>query len=475
MEIIVVGGGTAGYVTALILKEKFREQANIKIIKSKDIGIIGVGEGTTEHWNDFLKYMNINPQLMIKECGATYKAGIMFKGWGEKDYLHSVDCQYDIFKGQENIGSLSLIHNKKRLAHDSVYESQVRASEPRISQFHFDTFKLNTFLQNLAIKRNIEVIDDIIHQVHTGPKGIASLQSETKTYTANLYIDCTGFKRLLIGKLGAKWKSYKKYLKVNAAFTFQTPDEENYNLWTLAKAMKFGWRFKIPVQGRHGNGYIFCDKYTDVETAKVEVEKELGHEINIAKTFKFDPGRLDKTWIKNCVAVGLAANFVEPLEATSIGTSIQQAYLLMHNLSSPNGAIRQQYNEQVVSIMDNIRDFIYLHYLRWHKHNWFWKNFTWENAPPTLKKMLSIWQRRLPLNDDVKGSDFKLFWGRNYLQVLYGMGMYDYNKEIEKQYNCLSNSYKSMVDHYYKNIMPQNFSDLVSHKEYIRKLNGIPN
>ena len=89
--------------------------------------------------------------------------------------------------------------------------------------------------------------------------------------------------------------------------------------------------------------------------------------------------------------------------------------------------------------------------------------------------MLSIWQRRLPLNDDVKGSDFKLFWGRNYLQVLYGMGMYDYNKEIEKQYNCLSNSYKSMVDHYYKNIMPQNFSDLVSHKEYIRKLNGIPN
>ena len=208
---------------------------------------------------------------------------------------------------------------------------------------------------------------------------------------------------------------------------------------------------------------------------EVEVEKELGHEINIAKTFKFDPGRLDKTWIKNCVAVGLAANFVEPLEATSIGTSIQQAYLLMHNLSSPNGAIRQQYNEQVVSIMDNIRDFIYLHYLRWHKHNWFWKNFTWENAPPTLKKMLSIWQRRLPLNDDVKGSDFKLFWGRNYLQVLYGMGMYDYNKEIEKQYNCLSNSYKSMVDHYYKNIMPQNFSDLVSHKEYIRKLNGIPN
>lgn len=470
MEIIVLGGGTAGYVTALILKEKYREKVNIKIIKSKDIGIIGVGEGTTEHWDDFLKFININPDLMIKECGATYKSGIMFKGWGEKDYLHSIDEQYDIFKGQENIGCLNLIHQKGDLYHGSIPESMLPAANARMRQFHFDTFKLNTFLQKTATQKNIEVIDDIIENVHTGNKGIAFLKSKTKTYTADMYIDCTGFKRLLIGKLGAKWKSYKKYLKVNAAFTFQTPDEDNYNLWTLAKAMKFGWRFKIPIQGRHGNGYIFCDKYTDVETAKVEVEKELGHEITVAKNFKFDPGCLDKVWIKNCVAVGLSANFVEPLEATSIGTSIQQAYLLMHNLSCPSEAVRKQYNEQVQSIMENIRDFIYLHYLRWNRHNWFWKNFTEMNAPPSLRKMLNVWRRRLPINDDVKGSDYNLFWARNYLQVLYGMGMYDYNKDIEKQYDFMPNTYKSMGDHYYKYILPKSFANLITHKEYIEKM-----
>ena len=339
-------------------------------------------------------------------------------------------------------------------------------------QYHFDTFKLNAFLEKLSLQREIEIIDDIIEEVELNNKGIAAIHSKSQTYKADFFVDCTGFKRMLIDKLGAKWVSYSKYLKVNSAITFQTPDEDNYNLWTLAKAMNYGWRFKIPVQGRHGNGYIFCDKYTTPEKAKAEVEKELGHKITIAKHIKFEPGRLDKTWIKNCVAVGLSANFVEPLEATSIGTSIQQAFLLMHNLQNNSESIRKEYNTQILGIMDNVRDFVYLHYLTWKKHNWFWKNYSYHNAPPSLKNLLSICKQRLPIDNDIKGGDYKLFWSKNFIQVLYGIGFYSvYRKNVEKEYLFLPESFKEMLHEYFKNQLKNKYNNipLVNHKEIINE------
>jgi|TARA_R100000149_G_C5879877_1_gene144590 tryptophan halogenase len=471
MEIIILGGGTAGYVTALILKHKFRERVNIKVIKSKDIGIIGVGEGSTEHWSDFLNFIQVDPIEMLKECGATYKFGVMFQGWGKPDYLHSLDFDFYIERGQEHIGYLKRIVEDKKLNHEFFYENKM-PFDFKPFQYHFDTFKLNTFLEKLSKQRDIEIIDDIIEDVKLSHKGISTIHSKDKKYEADFFIDCTGFKRILINKLGAKWVSYKKYLKVNSAITFQTPDEDNYNLWTLAKAMDYGWRFKIPVQGRHGNGYIFSDKYTTPEKAQAEVEKELGHKINVAKHIKFDPGRLDKTWIKNCVAIGLSANFVEPLEATSIGTSIQQAFLLMHDLQSNSESIRKNYNKEVVNIMDNVRDFVFLHYLTWKKHNWFWKNYSQMNAPPSLMNFLSICKKRLPINNDLKGSDYKLFWSRNFIQVLYGIGFYSlYKKNLEKQFEFMPESFKSMVDSYFKNNLENKYNNVVfkTHKQIINE------
>ena len=470
-KIIIVGGGSAGYLTALILKQKFQEKINIKIIKSSAIGIIGVGEGSTEHWSDFLSFVKIDKELMVKECGATYKFGIMFEGWGNKNYLHSIDKEIDVILGQEHIGYLNLLSNNKRLNHNFVYKNKLPVQpsfEP--NQYHFDTYKLNIFLEKIAKERNIEIVDDIIEDVIVNNKGIDYITSKKTKYDADFFIDCTGFKRLLISKLGAKWKSYKKYLKVNSAITFQTEEEENYNCWTLAKAMKFGWRFKIPVQGRNGNGYIFSDKYTTPEKAKIEVEKELGYKIQIGKHIKFDPGRLDNVWIKNCVAIGLSANFVEPLEATSIGTSIQQAYLLMHNLANPSVSVRQQYNNQVKSIMENIVDFIYLHYFAWHKHNWFWKNYDFFNAPPSLKKMFDLWSRRLPINDDIKGSNYKLFWASNFIQILDGINFYVSKKSIKKQYSFLPEEDKNKLQNYFNNIFKEKYVNSIykTHKEIIK-------
>ena len=275
-----------------------------------------------------------------------------------------------------------------------------------------------------------------------------------------------------MNKLGAKWVSYGKYFKVNSAITFQTPDEDNYNTWTLAKAMDYGWRFKIPVQGRHGNGYIFSDKCTTPEKARKEIEKELGHKINIGKHIKFDPGRLDKAWVKNCVAVGLSANFIEPLEATSIGTSIQQAYLLMHNLQNNSETIRTEYNNKVIAIMNNIRDFVFLHYLPWKKHNKFWKNYMTDNAPSSLKRLLSISKKRLLIDDDIEGGDYKLFWAKNFIQVLYGIGFYKlHNKNLNKQYSFVPETFKIMMNQYFDNELKQRYNniELKSHKNIINE------
>lgn len=468
MNVTIVGAGTAGFVTALILKEKHKEKINVKIIKSKDIGIIGVGEGSTEHWHDFMKFVNITPTEIIKECGATFKFGIMFEGWSKKNYLHSVNNKFEIKRGQEHSSYLKISLDKKNFT-SRLINKNLLSSDLIPNQYHFDTFKLNNFLEKKCLERKIKIIDDIICEVLTDKKGIKEIRSKKRKYKSDLFVDCTGFKRVLIKNLGSKWKSYKKYLKLNSAITFQTKDENNYNLWTLAKAMKNGWRFKIPVQGRHGNGYIFCDKYTSPQNAKDELEKELGYKINIGKHIKFNPGRLEKVWIKNCVAIGLSANFVEPLEATSIGTSIQQAYLLMHNLNF-NKQVIENYNNSVEQIMENIRDFIILHYLCGRKDTKFWSDISKIKLPKSLKHKLNLWNNRFPIDEDFQGSDYKLFTSSNFIQVLNGLNIFN-RKNIIKQYSLVPDLLKKYINDSLDKL--NNYYRLVetkTHKQFIEEI-----
>tara|TARA_R100001244_G_scaffold105562_2_gene78314 strand:+ start:1406 stop:2878 length:1473 start_codon:yes stop_codon:yes gene_type:complete len=470
-NIVIVGAGTAGYITALILKTKFQEKINITIVKSKDVGIIGVGEGSTEHWTDFLNFMGIEPFEMIRRCGATYKAGVYFKDWTKKDYIHSVDDTFVHRMGQELISYVKLIKDKRNLFLDTLFKSKINKINNSCypNQFHFDTFKLNSFLNKRAKKCKIKIVDDLIDEVVLKKSGeIHYIKSNKNKYTGDLFIDCTGFKRILINKLGGKWHSYKDYLKVNSAITFQTPEEDNYDLWTTAKAMKYGWRFKIPVQGRSGNGYIFSDEYTDTDEAHKELEKDLGHKIKIIKDLKFDPGRLENVWIKNCVAVGLSANFVEPLEATSIGTSIQQAYLLMHNIVNVDESVITRYNKQVITIMDNVRDFVFLHYLCGRKDTEFWRDVNKIKPPLSLDNNLKLWKNRVPINDDIDGTVYKLFWAPNFSQVLYGLNYFDI-KKIKNQFNSYSAITQTKLNWYFNDELRRltKISEKVLHKNEI--------
>jgi tryptophan halogenase len=476
-KITVVGGGTAGFVAALILKHRFPHKT-VNMIRSKRIGIIGVGEGSTEHWNEFMQYIGVSYRTIIKECDATFKSGIMFRGWADEDYLHSIGPEHELKNGQYPIAYGKIIGenmSRKSMNPSLAWENRIYAnrldpqSDSPWNQYHFNTQKLNDFLTNRALKSNIEIIDDEILDVVLNESGeIDHLIGEQGTYHSDFYIDSTGFSKLLISKLGAKWQSYGEYLKMKAAIVFPIADTEEYNMWTVAQAMDYGWMFKIPVWGRSGNGYIFDSDYITPEQAKEEVEKFVGHKIEVGKTLHFDPGALDRVWIKNCCAIGLSSSFVEPLEATSIGTSIQQTFLLMHRLPNYDDDTIEKYNKDIGDILINLRDFIILHYITKKDNTQFWKDVQKLPIPESLAKNLKKWKKNLPIADDFKGStDYKLFSEAHHIHILAGLNLFD-TELIRQEYNMMHPVMKERVENFIRETRTfEKTQPTVGHKEFI--------
>jgi flavin-dependent dehydrogenase len=473
-SVLVVGGGTAGLISAIILKRKL--DLKIDVVHSKNIGIIGVGEGSTEHFKSFLNFVGLDQWEIIKECDATYKSGIMFEGWTDNRYMHLVSGEFNLKVGQYSYIYANQIANRSNYLHNlPVWENlidpyflQDRHAMP-FNQFHFNTHKLNDYLIRVAKQIGINVMEDDINDVTLNEQGeINFIQGEKQNYKYDFYIDATGFRKVLIGKLGAKWKSYSKYLKMNSAFVFPTEDTENYNIWTLAKAMKNGWMFRIPVWGRHGNGYIFSDQYTSLEDAKKEVDDLFGKEVNIGKKFQFDPGCLEECWIKNCCAVGLAAAFVEPLEATSIGTTIQQSFLLMHRLANYDDRTISRFNKSFSDIMENIRDFIVLHYITKRDDTQFWRDVAKIELPETLAENLEMWKTRLPIDEDFnKMSNYIMFKADNYSVVMAGLNLFD-SEAIKREFNMHSQlTKKEAVNILCERMKTADSIKYITHKQFI--------
>jgi hypothetical protein len=480
-SLTVVGGGTAGLISALILKE--RSSINVNLIYSSNIGIVGVGEGSTEHFSDFMSFVGIKPSEIIKECDATFKIGVMFDNWiKDYKYLHNVGPSFSQKFGQyHGIYAKEISDGSNYLYPNNIEKNIIETISvnvdinPPTNQYHFNTFKLNEFLKNLAINKGINVFDDDIIDVSLDKDGqIDKLIGKKQNYHSDFYIDATGFKRLLMNRLDVKWISFKKYLKLNSAITFPTKDEDNYNYWTLAKAMNSGWRFKIPTWGRHGNGYIYDSNFINAENAKIEIEKELGHDIEIGKVFNFDPGALETVWTKNCVAIGLSGCFFEPLEATSIGLSIQQSFLLMHRIANYDEKVINEYNQSFNTMTNNVRDFIVLHYLTKRNDTDFWKNIINVEIPESLRYNLEKWKNKLPIKEDFKdNSEYCLFGPANFIVVMAKLNLF--NKDaILKEYNFLNNGLKDMTSNTINQIIfNDNTQKYINHKKIIEIIKEI--
>ena len=449
-RVAVVGGGSAGLVAALILKTRF-PSFDIDIIRSEKIGIVGVGEGSTEHWTAFMDFIGIHYFDIVKECDSTFKSGIMFKDWGDKDFLQSISSGFSQTEKKYHYAYAKQIADNaepKDLMSSHTWDSSVNTwfmsnhtSSP-VLQFHFNTHKLNDFLTTVSEHKGIRFFDDEISDIQLNDQGeIASIKGNQGTYEYDFYIDSTGFKRLLIDKLGAKWISYSKYLKMKSAIMFASEmPAGNIPMYTTAQAMDYGWMFSIPTYGRTGNGYIFDSDHIDKDSAHAELEKFLKRSVEINKEINFDPGALDTPWIKNCCAVGLSASFVEPLEASSIGTSIQQAFLLSDLIINYNESAIKKYNKLMTGVLENIRDFVILHYLTKKSNTDFWIAARNIELPDSLSSKLELWKNKLPTVDDfVESSQFRLFSDSHHILILHGLGLLDADK--------IKQEYEFMVDH----------------------------
>ena len=250
--------------------------------------------------------------------------------------------------------------------------------------------------------------------------------------TGDLYIDCTGFKKLLMNAVGNKWISYKKNLIMNSAIPFRLPYQAVHDIAaeTRATAMNAGWTWRIPLYNDIGLGYVYCDDFISYEEALEELRLYYPHaDINPVKHLKFEAGRLEKLWQKNCVSLGLASGFVEPLEATSIHATKLQVDALIEALN--NNSSQEDYNKNMGIVYDDIKDFILLHYLGGRTDTKFWQHCSsGDILTDRVKDILEIASHRMLTEDDIPNPYNHLSY-RAWNHVLAGLGKF--SKEVAEK------------------------------------------
>lgn len=485
-KIIVLGGGTAGLISAITTKQAFPNYS-VKVVESDTIGIIGVGEGSTEHWRRWVEYCKIDLKELVRETDAALKKGIKFENWNGdgKSYFHSLGELFFPYNQPVNTNEfLKALIVQGIKTEDVLLETNLIEQTGGIytvNQYHFNTFKLNAYLHKICSQRGIELITDTITDVTLTENGdVSSLTGEKATYDGDFFIDSTGFKRIISSKLGVKWVSYKKYLPMNHALAFPTNDVSDLKPYTLSRALSSGWNWRISTQGRYGNGYVFCDEFIDSTKAYDEIQSFYSEKVEIAKDIKFDAGRVDKFWVNNCLSIGLSASFVEPLEASSIGNTILQSFVFCEMLEDwyEDRSVSESYDKHFISCFNNIVDFIQLHYITKRNDTEFWKALpSMMTHTDFVKENLEHFKKHLPAQHYFSGR-YSMFNAPNWAQVMAGLELYDKeflkNKLIQTHGEGIIESKLQEYDRYLLDTEHDSYMDhgiLLSQNNIVVKIN----
>lgn len=488
-KILILGTGTAGLIAASMIKESYGDKVDISVYYDKNQENIGVGEGTIPNIHNVLDTLGISVQDLIKSIGATIKLGINFKNWiPGKKYFHGfseiVEPSDDVFFNETETTACYGIANG--IYHGASLHNESTTKIPN-SKFnygyaiHLDTLKFSKYIR-CVVKNKIKFVDDTLVDSVIENGFIKNLVFEKSgTVSADFYVDCSGFNSLLMGKLTNGWVDISDILPLDTAIPQQVPiGNRDINSNTLAEATSNGWIWQIPVGERYGTGYLYSSKFTSHEEAREDYSKWLkaNHNVELEsnRIIKYHPGYHKDFCIGNCVAIGLASGFVEPLEATGIGVIIEQVGslidygILLNNLEFDRKII----NKINRDLYESIIDFISFHYITGRTDSDFWRY---------MKDHKSEWAKDLEEKCRVDFIGYhhikNTFWSiDSCIQVANGLEMF--NPENVNQYmkNKVDSEYfiEKMKTEFYrqKEIKNNNMRTSISHREYLNTiLSGI--
>lgn len=418
-HIVILGGGSAGWITACLLHHRWAEKGGqVTLIESPEIGIIGVGEGSTPQLKAMFDHLGIAESEWMAACDATYKLGIRFTGWSERE---GFDSYFHPFPGPTDLHSEPGFTRNCAMARrgfdvpalpDDWFLAAKLAEEgkgPAASEnfpfapsygYHFDAYKLGAFLRDWVTPRGVTHLPLKVADVELNGEGdVAALICESgERVEGDLFVDCSGFRAMIAEKaLGATFLPFAENLFADSAVVMPTERGLTYTPQTEAIAMKAGWRWSIPLTTRVGNGYVYSSKYISDEDAEAELRAAIGttDSETLARFLKMKVGRLEDSWTKNCLAAGLAQGFIEPLEATALHIVIATAleFADAYEAGGFTAQHRDTFNTRIAARYDGIRDYIVGHYrLNQRSDSDYWRdNAANQNLPDGLKKMMTAW------------------------------------------------------------------------------------
>jgi len=448
-HVVVAGGGTAGWMAAASIAKLLGKTVKVTLVESEDISTVGVGEATIPTLLTLHELLKIKEQDFIKAVGGTFKLGISFENWLDvgKDYIHSFgytgkDCwaagfQHFWLKGKERgiAKEYGEYCNEWVAAKNNRFA--VLPNQGLNYAYHFDSARYAAFLRKMAEEHGAVRVEGKIQQVHQDSDSgfITRLTLESgQEVEGDFFVDCTGFRALLIEQtLHAGFDDWQHWLPCDSALAVQTENIQAPIPYTRSIAHEAGWQWRIPLQHRTGNGMVYCSKFWSRDEAEAKLRGNLeGELVTEPRPIKFQTGTRRRHWVKNCVAVGLSSGFMEPLESTSIHL-IQRAIVRFMQMF-PHEGVRQpdieEFNNQMMFEIENIRDFIILHYHVTERTDTpFWRHVRSMEIPDSLRHRINLFKET--------GRVFKvpteLFGENSWTQVMLGQGLYP------EQYHPIAN------------------------------------
>ncbi len=439
LRVVIAGGGTAGWMTAAAIARTMGRTIDLTLVESEAIGTVGVGESTIPPLVTFNRLLGINEAEFMRETEATFKLGILFDNWKTEGsrYFHSFGMTG---KDHWSAGFQHFWLYGREKGHDASYDDYclelVAALQGRFAHlpddrmnyaYQLDATRFAKFLRRMAEADGTKRVEGRIASVALNPESgdIATIVMENGTrLDGDLFVDCTGFRAMLMEQaLHVGYDDWTHYLPCDSAIAVQTENVGPALPYTRAMAHDAGWQWRIPLQHRTGNGIVYCSRYLSKDAA---LERLLGNVEGVVTTepnhLRFVTGARRKQWFRNCVTIGLSSGFMEPLEATSIHL-IQRAILRLVRMMPLTGISQRdvaEFNDQQNQDMQQIRDFLILHYVATDRRDSaFWRHCATMPVPDSLTQKIELFRE----TGRVFRRNEELFAENSWVQVMMGQGI----------------------------------------------------